>query len=287
MIKYIGKVCPYCKSTFTEHDDIVVCSDCEMPHHKDCWVDNKGCTTFGCQGTIQGIDFEVETNSSSEPKYEVRDVVNVQEPEHPAFCSKCGTALIPGNNFCGKCGSPIVASVGQRSTNNYSQVAGQVTLKVSQSVKKVMDNYQTSSVLDPELARYVGSKQEYYINEFLALKTQKSYASWNTFAFLISPFWCLYRKMYVAGGVILGLDFVLSLIGGWFSGIIGLAVAFVVGVFANYFYMYDLERRMAKGRSLQGQNKDQYIEQFGNTNAAIPSVAAVIYALLCVIVFFK
>lgn len=46
MIKYIGKVCPYCKSTFKEGDDIVVCSECEMPHHKDCWIDNKGCTTF-------------------------------------------------------------------------------------------------------------------------------------------------------------------------------------------------------------------------------------------------
>ncbi len=286
MIKYIGKVCPYCKSTFKEGDDIVVCSECEMPHHKDCWIDNKGCTTFGCQGTIQGIDFAVDTTISCAPKYEIRDAVNVQEPEQPAFCSKCGTALIPGNGFCGKCGSPVVASVGQRGTD-YGNVASQVTSKVSQSVKKVMDNYQTNNFLDPELGSYVGSKQEYYMNEFASLKNQKGYASWNTFAFLVAPFWCLYRKMYVPGGVILGLDFVLSLIGGWFSGIIGLAVAFAVGVFANYFYMYDLERRMAKGKTLQGQSKYQYIEQWGGANATIPAVAAVIYSLLCVILFFK
>ena len=84
MIKYIGKVCPYCKSTFKEGDDIVVCSECEMPHHKDRWIDNKGCTTFGCQGTIQGIDFAADTTISSAPKYEIRDAVNVQEPEQPA-----------------------------------------------------------------------------------------------------------------------------------------------------------------------------------------------------------
>ena len=34
----------------------MVCSACEMPHHKDCWIENQGCTTFGCQGTIRGVD---------------------------------------------------------------------------------------------------------------------------------------------------------------------------------------------------------------------------------------
>ncbi len=33
-----------------------MCSACEMPHHKDCWIENQGCTTFGCQGTIRGVD---------------------------------------------------------------------------------------------------------------------------------------------------------------------------------------------------------------------------------------
>ena len=51
--------------------------------------------------------------------------------------------------------------------------------------------------------------------------------------------------------------------------------------------MYDLERRMAKGKTLQGQAKYQYIEQWGGANATIPAVAAVIYSLLCVILFFK
>lgn len=286
MIKYVGKVCPYCKSAFKEGDDIVVCSECEMPHHKDCWIDNKGCTTFGCRGTIQGISFAVGTTISSAPKYEIRDAVNIQESEQPAFCSKCGTALIPGNNFCRRCGSPVVTSVGQRG-GNYTNVVGQVTSKVSQSVRKVMDNYHTNDFLDPELGSYVGSKKEYYMNEFVTLKNQKGYTSWNTFAFLISPFWCLYRKIYVPGGVILGLDFVLFLIGGWFSGIICLAVAFAVGVFANYFYMYDLEKRIAKGKNMQERVKQQYIKQWSGTNTTIPIVAAIIYSLLCVILFFK
>ena len=56
MNNYIEKICPYCKAKFTEDDNIVVCSDCDMPHHIDCWRENQGCTTFGCSGTISAPD---------------------------------------------------------------------------------------------------------------------------------------------------------------------------------------------------------------------------------------
>lgn len=70
MNNFVGKICPYCKENFTEDGDIVVCSDCEMPYHKDYRISNKGCTIFGCSGTIQGIDIEVNYGISSAPKYE-------------------------------------------------------------------------------------------------------------------------------------------------------------------------------------------------------------------------
>lgn len=52
---YIGKTCPYCKTPFVEGDTVVFCSACDMPHHLSCWQDNKGCTTFGCTGSIKEI----------------------------------------------------------------------------------------------------------------------------------------------------------------------------------------------------------------------------------------
>ena len=57
---YDNKVCPFCKTTFSATDDIVVCSSCEMPHHKDCWVEHGGCTTFGCMGTINAVSGQVD-----------------------------------------------------------------------------------------------------------------------------------------------------------------------------------------------------------------------------------
>ena len=117
------------------------------------------------------------------------------------------------------------------------------------------------------------------------MKEHKKYNSWNTFAFLISPFWCMYRKMYIAGGVLLGIDFILSIIGGAISAILGLAIAVLVGIFGNYYYMYDLEQRIARGKGLEGAQKQNYIEQKGDTNVSIPAVVAVIYALISVILF--
>lgn len=284
MNKYVGKICPYCKSAFTEEDEIVVCSDCDMPHHKDCWVENKGCTTFGCQGTIQGIDIEFENTISSVYKYEVRNAAPQNIPDQPAFCSRCGSPLTPESVFCSKCGAPII--VAQPQTQNiYSQKINEVASKVSSELKAVMNDFKTNDYLDPEIERYIGSKKEYYLEVFNVLKSQKKYISWNWCAFLISPFWCLYRKMYIQGAVILGIDFVLTLIGGVFSSILSIAVAAVIGVFANYFYMYDLEQRMAKGKNLQEPQKSQFIEQKADTNVTIPAVTTVIYVLLCIILF--
>lgn len=45
-------ICPYCHSKLIDDREIIICSECNMPHHKECWVENNGCTTFGCEGTI-------------------------------------------------------------------------------------------------------------------------------------------------------------------------------------------------------------------------------------------
>ena len=39
--------CPYCREIITEAD-IRLCATCQTPHHSDCWVENGGCTVFGC-----------------------------------------------------------------------------------------------------------------------------------------------------------------------------------------------------------------------------------------------
>lgn len=51
---YIGKICPYCQFAISQHSEVIVCSECNMPHHRECWNENGGCTTFGHQGHESG-----------------------------------------------------------------------------------------------------------------------------------------------------------------------------------------------------------------------------------------
>lgn len=104
MNSYIGKTCPYCKTEFKEGDDIVVCSSCDMPHHKDCWIENQGCTTFGCMGTIKAADGSSTTVTATEISYE--DPVSSSH----VFCTKCGAQNSSESAFCSKCGNSLRAT---------------------------------------------------------------------------------------------------------------------------------------------------------------------------------
>lgn len=102
MNEYVGKVCPFCKTKFEEGDDIVVCSTCDMPHHKDCWVENQGCTVFGCSGTIKAPDGSPTSVTASEVAFDA------QAPAPTTvYCVRCGTPHPISSSFCGRCGHPL------------------------------------------------------------------------------------------------------------------------------------------------------------------------------------
>ncbi len=50
-VGFIGKTCPFCQFPLKAESSVAVCSDCKMPHHRECWEQGGGCTTFGCRGT--------------------------------------------------------------------------------------------------------------------------------------------------------------------------------------------------------------------------------------------
>ncbi len=45
-----GKTCSFCQFPIKQDSEVVVCSACKIPHHRECWQENGGCTTFGHQG---------------------------------------------------------------------------------------------------------------------------------------------------------------------------------------------------------------------------------------------
>lgn len=96
MNSLIGKKCPYCKTEIKKDDDIVVCSECHMPHHKSCWIENQCCTTFGCNGTIDSPKEE----AVQEFNFELSDFELVK-------CTGCGCVNSIFNERCVSCGMKI------------------------------------------------------------------------------------------------------------------------------------------------------------------------------------
>jgi len=48
-LTHAGKICPFCQSGIAAEDRVAACALCAIPHHLECWHENGGCTTFGCE----------------------------------------------------------------------------------------------------------------------------------------------------------------------------------------------------------------------------------------------
>ena len=107
MNDYTGKICPYCKTAFKPDDEIVVCSKCDMPHHKDCWIETQGCTTFGCLGNIKAADNDNSSVTTKEMNFD-----DISQPAGTSvYCTKCGAQNASTSLFCSNCGNRLSTSL--------------------------------------------------------------------------------------------------------------------------------------------------------------------------------
>ena len=54
-MEYIGKNCPYCQTPVKPGQQVITCEKCDITHHEDCWLENGGCTTYGCLSSSDNI----------------------------------------------------------------------------------------------------------------------------------------------------------------------------------------------------------------------------------------
>lgn len=265
MNNYIRKVCPFCKTEFTEGDEIVVCSSCDMPHHKECWIENQGCTTFGCMGTIKSADGTPDSVISNELLYE-------NDGSAYGFCGKCGARISAGSSFCSKCGNTLSQPAAAQPAYTQPAYTQQTPYQQPYTAQSNTYAYQQASVpLDADLVALIGHNQEYYVPKFQEMKAQSKNTGWNWMAFLISPFWFVYRKMYVYGAITAALGFIIGFIGKPVLMVLLYAGYAALGVFGNYIYMTWLEKNAAQAKSMSEPYKSQFIQANGgvNSNAAI------------------
>ena len=274
MADYTDKICPYCKTQFLPEDEIVLCSTCDMPHHKDCWIENQGCTTFGCTGTIKSVGEGASSVTATQMQY---------EDTGSLFCTQCGKKNASGYAFCIACGSPLSAPVAPQPV--YQPQPAYQPLQPSYAPPapapyQPQPGYQSmihwqQELPEEDLYTLVGKNEEYYIPKFQQLKATGSKASWNWAAFLFTGYWLIYRKMYGYGAAVLVGAFLLSMIQ---SGVVTLllwGVYIAAGIFGNSIYLHHLEGKLAQADALGDFRRDAYLEQNGGVNPTATILAVV------------
>lgn len=104
----IGKTCPYCQYPLKDENEAVICGACGIPHHRECWDENGGCTTFGCVGTVapSGAVWGQAIGQRRSPDR----LLDLDEYAAEKYCHNCGMALSSSAGFCGGCGARVISS---------------------------------------------------------------------------------------------------------------------------------------------------------------------------------
>lgn len=288
----VGKVCPYCKGLIAENSEVVICSACEMPHHRECWIENSGCTTFGCTGTMLEI-----SSKPNDPLYRV---------DGKRFCPKCGTEVKPGQIYCVICGAELNhGQIVEKSINHYDELPP-IDIEILSDPTPIKANnqpYQTTYQNTPpiistsynadvhsnqmdenqEIALFIRENSNYYLEKFHEMKVKGKTTSWNWSAFFFNIEWLLYRKMYnTAIAYLIGI-LVISFVP-LLGGLMALGVGIYVGLNGNRLYQEYIMSELKVAKTLDLVQYGQYIQKKGGTSVGAVFAYLGIYALLLIII---
>ncbi|MBR4882420.1 MAG: DUF2628 domain-containing protein [Bacteroidales bacterium] len=302
MNRYIGKKCPYCKTEIKSGEEIVVCSVCEMPHHKECWYENGSCTTFGCTGTI----------------LKMGKVVGVPGV---VFCGECGTKNATGSLFCSECGTKLKQAESQELSyrppqqtvsNNYRPAPAPAQTPVQAPARAPMPAYNSGGAyggqgyqtygntytnmnanngqfnggnrVDPVVFELIGTKREYYVPKFQKIKMTNQNAGWNWAAFLVTPFWLIYRKMYAYGAAALGAGLLCVMTGLPLLYLVLYGGYIAIGIFGNSIYLNFLEKLAQQVKTTPEPYRTQLVAKNAGTSGGAVAIGAAIYFVVAMLV---
>ena len=101
-----NKTCPYCQSKIKLNADFTVCPSCGTPHHKECWDENSGCTTYGCsENPTSGKTVSVHGEDVGHLTPEqVTRTLEEQSEKKLIKCANCKKEVDEKSVYCNHCG---------------------------------------------------------------------------------------------------------------------------------------------------------------------------------------
>ena len=95
--------CPICYTTINENEQQYLCPHCQMAYHLECWQENKGCATYGCQanGCLKTSEDKVVISFNDDDKSSIKGSI---------LCPHCKNKISKDDLFCWSCGQQILSS---------------------------------------------------------------------------------------------------------------------------------------------------------------------------------
>lgn len=207
MSNYTGVKCPICSKKFIQADDIVVCPICGAPHHRACYAQENACA-FAADH-LSGKEWRAPP---PDPSQASGNRPNSQEGAYGGdygdivSCNVCHAKNSKGTIFCQTCGSRI--SFGPEGFWG-DPYMGMDPASIVYGGLKPDEKIEDETVRD--LAVYVGPSSAYYLPRFKKIAENPYTLTFNFAALVFNFFYFFYRKMYLIGGILLGLFIISSI----------------------------------------------------------------------------
>lgn len=193
-MNYIDEICPICRKSFTQDDDIVVCPDCGTPHHRECYKSNNSCANAARHE--EGFKWRRRV---------LRDDPFENEPSGTVVCHVCQTPNSPSEGKCRCCGAEL-EPVNMRSYQNNNTQRSTSSAPQIQNFNGDIGSVLTYLGYDPnediegstlnEISSFVGPNILYYVPIFKKMKDLGSKLSFNISCFLFPSLYFANRKMW-------------------------------------------------------------------------------------------
>ena len=235
-MRYENTICDGCKKPFEENDDIVVCPVCGTPQHRECYEKNNCCVNEALHES--GFSWH---GDFSEPKKEIN---NEKKPDAESLvCPTCGHINPPGTTVCEVCGQKFTlfgVNLLERDRKIIEQLDEEE--KAEEEMRDVNETIESGMGTGADIERMIDARarivapgltkeqeQEIlcshpikrvlvfisgnalqYVNKFRKIEST-GHTTWNWAAFLFSPYWFFYRKLYKVGSIFLTLKVALTI----------------------------------------------------------------------------
>jgi hypothetical protein len=109
--------CPYCQSNIKSENELQYCKECGTPHHKECWEENGGCTTYGCGQNPHSEKSKINVGNLTVEQ--IKELNQGPVSQTYSLCFYCSSKIETDSVYCKYCGNKVTAHLPEENTKDF------------------------------------------------------------------------------------------------------------------------------------------------------------------------